>query len=370
MDTNPNPESGQYLSIKEACALLKVSRPTFNKIRKEKMLRQFWFGKRCRFLREDLVKIGAATPVKSIAPDTRLNLNSFSDLPPSTLLAAPHVFDFRRIRQFDSHGLLALFCAIADDVRLGNTVTLELEDNFVCNGMKDLGFFQELERKCGDKVQYDRTILKTNYSEFQYPLSLTNVRLRKGEAPVLEKLIKLIRAQGFSDAIGGYIGWIYGELVDNAITHLTYSSDVADCYLLAQRFKNREGTTESITISIADVGPGIHGTLKNNPKYSALSDRDAFLTAFKPNVSSWGDEHKRGKGLTDILSIAMGNKAVIRAESGPNVWLGDFRDGSHIVRQDSALPRGTRVSLVLIDHEFETKTYEEATAQIDALLKQ
>lgn len=370
MDTNPKPESGQYLSIKEACELLKVSRPTFDKIRKEKGLRQCWFGKRPRFLREDITNMGTATPVSKIAPDTRLNLDAFSNLAPSALISAPHTFDFRRIRQFDSHGLLTLFCAIVGEVQLGHAVHLELGDNFICNGMKDLGFFQELERKCGDKVMFDRSVLRTNYSEFQYPLALTNVRFRKGEAPILDKLIKLIRAQGFSDAIGGYIGWIYGELVDNSITHLTHSSDVADCYLLAQRFRFREGGSECITISIADVGPGIHSTLKKNPKYSGLSDRDAFLTAFKPNVSSWGDEYKRGKGLTDILSIAMGNKAVIRAESGEHIWHGDFRDGKHVIRQNAALPRGTRVSLVLIDHDFETKTYDEASAQIDALLKQ
>jgi hypothetical protein len=369
MSPNEKPELGQYLSITEACTLLRISRPTFNKIRKEKMLRQFWFGKRPRFLKEDIIKMGAATPVKKIAPDTRLNLDAFTELSPAAICEEPHRFDLRRIRQFDSHGLLTLLCAIIDDVRLGHTVQLDLEDSFVCNGLRDLGFFQELERRCGDKVVFDKSILRTNYSEFQYPLPLTNVQFRKGEAPILEKLIKLIKEQGFSDAIGGYIGWIYGELVDNSITHLTQSSDVADCYLLAQRFKFREGGSECITISIADVGPGIHGTLKKNPKYAQLSDRDAFLTAFKPHVSSWGDEYKRGKGLTDILSIAMGNKAVIRAESGQNVWRGDFRDSDHSIRQDDKLPRGTRVSLVLIDHKFETKTYQEASAQIDELIK-
>lgn len=361
-------ESGQYLSIKEACELLKISRPTFDKIRKEKLLRHIYFGKRPRFLKEDILNLGTATPVRQIAPDTRLNLDVFSTIAPAALLIEAHTFDFRKIRQFDSHGLLCLFCAIADQVRLGHTVRLEVEDNFVCNGMRDLGFFQELERKCGDKILWDKAALRTNYSEFKYPLPLTNIQLRKGEEPVLEKLIKLIRRQGFSEAMGGYIGWIYGELVDNAITHLTHSSDVTDCYLLAQRFRFREGGSECMTISIADVGPGIHGTLKKNPKYSGLSDRDAFLTAFKPNVSSWGDEYRRGKGLTDILSIAMGNKSVWRAESGEHVWLGDFRDAKDEVRSDTALPRGTRISLVLIDHEFETRSPEDAAKQIDALL--
>lgn len=314
------------------------------------------------------MNIGAATPVSRIAADTRLNLDVFSNVAPSAILSAPHTFDLRKIRQFDSHGLLNLFCAIVENAAGGNPVRLELDDNFVCNGMKDLGFFQELERKCGDTVSWDKTVLRTNYSEFQYPLPLTNVRFRKGETPILEKLIRLIRQQGFSEAIGGYIGWIYGELVDNAITHLTQTSDVADCYLLAQRFRFRQGGSEAITISIADVGPGIHGTLKKNPKYASLSDRDAFLMAFKPNVSSWGDEYKRGKGLTDILSIGMGNRSVFRAESGGHVWHGDFRDDRHAVLHDTALPRGTRVSLVLIDHEFETKSYSDVSTQIDRLL--
>src|SRR5438105_2937490 len=103
MDSSNPLEPGQYLTIKEACVLLKISRPTFDKIRKEKRLRQFWFGTHPRFLREDIIRMVAAMPVNKIAPDVRLNLDAFSELAPNALLSGEHVFDFRRIRQFDSH---------------------------------------------------------------------------------------------------------------------------------------------------------------------------------------------------------------------------------------------------------------------------
>lgn len=359
----------KYLTIKEACEFLKISRPTFDKIRKEHKLRQFWFRKRPRFLMEDIVRIGKPTPVANITPDPRVDLYVFPSGIAADLITTPHTYDLGKIRQYDPHGLLTLFSSIADETDKGHTVTLLVEDNFICNHLKELGFFQELEKKCGaEKIVWDREALKTSHTDFKYPVPLTNVRLRKEEAPYLERLIKLLRTQGFSEAFGGYVGWIYGELADNATTHLMQSSAVSDCHLLAQRFKFNSGPSECVIISIADIGPGIHGTLKRNPKYSNLSDKHAFLTAFKPNVSSWGDEHKRGKGLTDILTIAMGNKSYLRAESGQHVWTVDFRTGKNRLNVDPRLPSGTRISLVLIDHEFERKSYLEAEQFIDAAL--
>ena len=363
--------NNKYLTIQEACELLRVSRPTFNKIRKQRRLREFVFGKRRRFLREDIVSIGEPTPVTRLAPDKRLDLTVFRPETPAALISAPDTFDLRRIRQFDPHGVLTLFCAAVDHAERGHEVRFELEDDFICNHLRALGFFQELEKKCGDRIVWDKSRLRTDYTDFKYPIPLTNIRLQKEEAPIVSRLIGLLRAQGFSEGIGGYIGWIFGELVDNATTHLVHSGELSvpsDCYLLAQRFKFATGDSECIIIGVADVGPGIHATLKRNQKYSTLSDGRAFLTAFKPNVSSWADEYGRGKGLTDILTIAMGNKSVLRAESGENVWSADFRDGAHQLRSDGHLPKGTRFSLVLIDHEFEIKSNADAEKQINELL--
>lgn len=195
--------------------------------------------------------------------------------------------------------------------------------------------------------------------------------------PIVEKIIGLLRAQGFSNSIGGYIGWIMGELVDNVMTHLVQSGMPGDCYLLAQRYRFASFPSECLIIGVADLGPGIHTTLKENPKYKNLTDLQAFLTAFKPKVSSWADEYNRGKGLTDILGIAMGNQSVLRARSGTMEFQIDFRQKKAEIGQNIQLAkcgrflensRGTLFGVVLIDRDFEIKSKMEASQFIDWML--
>ncbi|MBI4370911.1 MAG: helix-turn-helix domain-containing protein [Elusimicrobia bacterium] len=367
-------KSRKYLTIKEACALLKISRPTFDKIRKTLKLREFSFGARPRFLHEDIQSIldaGTGKPIcaAKIESAAKVDLTVFSPSIAADVLSDGTTFDLRKIRRFDPHGVLGLFCSIVGKVNAGNVVNMIVEDGFICNHLRGLGFFAELEKKCGDKIAWDKTALRTDYTDIQYPIPLTNVRFQKDEAPVVAGLVQMLRGQGFSETIGGYIGWIYGELADNATTHLTRSDDAADSYLLAQRYRFIQSKQDCIIISIADAGPGIHATLKKNPKHSALSDREAFLIAFKPGISSWGDEYNRGRGLTDVLTIAMGNESIIRAESGGNVWHGDFKKNDHRISFNERLPKGTRVSLVLIDHAFDAKTRDDAAAFIDGLAR-
>lgn len=116
------------------------------------------------------------------------------------------------------------------------------------------------------------------------------------------------------------------------------------------------------------MGPGIHATLRKNPKYATLTEAQAFLTAFKPKVSSWPDEYGRGKGLTDILGIAMGNQAVLRVESGNMDLRVDFRTYDMKFGSSSTNVSGTRFALVLIDHEFTIKSKADVSQFIDQRL--
>ena len=93
-----------------------------------------------------------------------------------------------------------------------------------------------------------------------------------------------------------------------------------------------------------------------------------FSVAFKPNVSCWADEYGRGKGLTDILAIAMGNQSILRAESGPNALYADFKTAVCRVELKERNAGGTRFCLVLIDHAFRLKTKEQASEFIDSLM--
>lgn len=363
--------SSPYLTIEEACAFLGISRPTFNKIRKQRRLKEFLVGKRARFLREDIEGITRPVPVSQIPPDRRIDLTIFSESRASELEVEPNTFDLRKVRSFDPRGVLDVFCTCVHRARQGHAIRLLVEDNFVCNHLRSLGFFLQLQKAAAGAAHWEADLLRTDYEDVRYPIGLAGIAMSKEEAPVLDRLIRLLREQGFSEASGGYIGWIYGELIDNATTHLVHSGELSanpDCYLLAQRFKFAGGRSDCLIIGVADVGPGIHATLKRNPKYSQLSDTAALLTAFKANASSWPDEYNRGKGLTDILSIAMGNKSVFRAESGCHNFYTDFRGTGTRVSYDEKAPAGTRVSLVLIDHAFEVKETREVGDYIDRIL--
>ena len=120
-----------------------------------------------------------------------------------------------------------------------------------------------------------------------------------------------------------------------------------------------------LVIGLGDRGLGIPNTLKANPKYSSLSDRQALLTAFLPYVSGWGDEYKRGKGLTDVVKILAGNRGHMRVESGGLALQMDFRSEAKI-EFVSPMTRscGTRYSLVLEDQGFREVSRSEAASYI------
>lgn len=368
-----NSKEKPYISIKEACEILQVSRPTFNKIRKKKKFIEISnIGRRSRFLRTEIEKLAETTKKTFTTPLTadqkKIDLTVFSEDEISSIKTSKTVFDFRRIRMFDPFGVLSLFNAILQLANVGRKIHLELEDNFICNHLKNLGFFEMLKRENEKNIIYDSTILKTNYDDYFYPIGLTKISMRKQEVPAVEKIINLLRAQGFSDSIGGYIGWIMGELVDNAMTHLVYNEFPSNCYLLAQRYKYKHFPSECLIIGVADLGPGIQATLKKNPKYKDLTDEQAFLMAFKPKVSSWSDEYNRGKGLTDILGIAMGNQSVLRVKSGTMEFQTDFRNQTTRLDQSPISTSGTLFALVLIDKDFEMKNKLDVSEFIDGRL--
>jgi hypothetical protein len=88
-----------------------------------------------------------------------------------------------------------------------------------------------------------------------------------------------------------------------------------------------------------------------------MSDVEAFLSAFRHKFSSWPDEAKRGKGLTDMISIAIGNNSIFRASSGESDFLFNFyssKDSVNILKNEPALlaSKGTKFGFVLVDKDF------------------
>jgi len=358
------------LSIQQAVALLKVSRPTFNRIRKDQNLPEVFVGKRPRFRKGDILRIlhggydlnaaSAATPTPATTlPQARFEV--FSDKTIQSIEIKPNVFDLRNIELLDPYGVLSLLTTIIAKGRDGSKIKLLVDDAISCKYLHSINFFDEVGRFCKN-LEWDRAALATvNYINPETLLPIIPIRMKGSERPIAEKLNLLLRQQGFSAAVGQYISWILGELADNALTHSSQLQGDRICYVLATRFIS--DSSNCVIVGIADTGIGIQTSLKVKSEYKKLSDARALLEAFRPNVSSWAKEFGRGKGLTDVVKIAKGNNAYFIVASNNLAFLMDFRENRnpHIEKRVpiSTAP-GTRYGLVLIDTTFKSIPRNEA----------
>lgn len=348
------------LTIDEAAELIGVSRPTFAKMREQWGLSEIAVGRRVRFLRSEiLAKLkGEHLPVSDHSCPASFNIFSKSSI--ETVKLDEVTFDLRGLNDIDPYGVLSLFSEILAVSKSHPTIHLVVEDNYVCKYFQSIGFFYELERTCGEKIKWNRNALqgaKMEDASTLFPITL--IRFKGGERILGERLNAALIKQGLSEEIGQYLTWMLGELADNSLTHSKQIVSERACYIFAKRSLLDE--RQCVILGIADTGVGISHSLKSNLRYRLLDDKTALLTAFRPRVSSWDDHFKRGKGLTDILKIAMGNASVLRADSGDSGFFFDFRDQTRQVRVTPPLTKvaGTRFGLVLIDSHFQPKERDE-----------
>lgn len=362
----------ELLTISAAAKFLSISRPTFNKIRSEKKIPEIRVGKRLKFRKKDLIGFLNSSQEQVVIPPQAyfkdVSLDIFSKKGVNILEVRKNIFDLRNIKQLDPYGLMSLLTTIIAKSRNGEKIQLIVEDNYSCRYLQYVNFFSEIERECGGNVIWDRSLLqRLQFIDTDLLLPIISIRNPGGERKVAEELIKLLKKQGFSEEIGGYIGWILGELADNTFQHSHAIPSERICFILARRFLL--GNSNCIIVGIADLGLGIHSTLKSNTKYASLKDARALIEAFKPHVSSWDDSYGRGKGLTDVVKIAMGNNSYFRVSSGGNGFFMDFRNkNAPKIERMKPLTEisGTRYGLVLIDTNF----FDLSRKKIDNFLKE
>lgn len=344
------------LSIARACELLGVSRPTFNEYRKRFRFKEVREGRRVFFFRTDVF---SKTPPKAVMSDKSLIV--VNDCTVDELLVDDAVFDLRGIHLIDPHGVMSLLCSVLGRAQEGKSVRLLVDDSFNTRRLHSLGFFHELERDAALDISWDKSqVVTSGASDPDVFLPIQYIRHRGGERRVAENLIRMLIKHGFSEEIGGSIGWIFGELSDNALTH-----SKGPCYLMCERFiTEKKDDLNYLVIAIADMGVGIHNSLRTNERYSRLDDKTALLTAFKSNVTCWDDEHKRGKGLTDVVKISLGNKSYFRVESTGLGFVLPWEKKAFNVRPMCAVS-GTRYTIVLTDDAFAHVSREIADAHVD-----
>ncbi len=352
--------SADKISIANACELLGVSRPTFDAYRKRFKLKEIKAGRQVFFFRlEILSKITPKTSPASVPLIITKNRTV------SEILVADTIFDLRKISKIDPHGVISLLCSVLAKAEEGKSVRLLVEDSFKIQKLHSLGFFHELERKYPGVISWDKskvTGLRTMDPDTFLPIQY--IGYKGGERKSAEDLVRLLIKHGFSEEIGARIGWIFGELADNALTH-----SKGPCYLMCQRYiTEKNENLNYLVIAVADMGMGIPGSLRTNPKYSHLDDNAALLTAFKSGITSWADDCGRGKGLTDVIKISFGNESYFRVESGDMGFSIPWDKNAGSNRPMCSVP-GTRYSIVLTDSTFDDVRTENADAYIENLLK-
>ena len=364
--TSPPEREPILLSVTEAAKLLGISIPTFRSLRNDPSIRrlEIKIGKRIKFSKQALIDHIAGLGDESVPweiPTGQLAI--VSTRRHIQLEVEEGLFDLRGIEYVDPYGTLSLLAHLIGRSRDQKETKLLHASTNACKKLKHVGFFNYLD-EFAPMVEWDRTILE---GEKYFPpdslLPITLLQRTGEERRAVERLNTLFVQQGFSAEIGGYTGWLLGELADNSMTHGGRSISDGICFIQAQRYTIGENS-KCVVIGIADLGQGIHNSLRSNPKHATMSDIEATLSAFRSKYSAWGDEYNRGKGLSDILSIAMGNKSLLRASTGDVDIELDFQvhNKHKIVRVTPPLfkTKGTRFGFLYIDHEFKKKTREEA----------
>jgi hypothetical protein len=351
--------NAEYISIADACTLLDVSRPTFDSYRKKHGIKDYRKKGRVFFRTVDILE-RLYLPQELTAP--KLSFTVVDDFNVEAAEVAPGVFDIRRIGTIDPYGAICLLCCLMGQIRRGGDVFLLVGRNTASFNLQSMNFFHELKRSHAEHVHYDAALLEdVSPDQAGIIIPLHFIGYKGGEKRILDEIYAGLRRQGFSEDLCAALGWTLGELADNTATH----AGGVPCYFMLSSMIGR-GPSKFLTLTIGDVGEGIPSTLKTNARYHDMSDYVALINAFKSDVSSWSDEHKRGKGLNDLLGVAKGNGAWVRAESNRQGVLFDFQGKTDRIDHDTAgtLEQGTRFCMVLIDDAFEYVS----KATIDSIL--
>lgn len=334
----------------DAAKFVGLSRPTFNHRREVLKFTEQRKGAKTLIPKSELLSLYA----KEIMPGSATNLVVTEDNVLGPLFVDEHTLDLRKINVIDAYGIISLVTASASILETGQPLFLILSDSLATRVLAGAGYFSELKRRFKSSVHWNEDGFPNEQKGNKPFLSLHYIGFKGQERKLLDDLVPLLMKQGFTVDLIGYIGWVMGELADNALTHAQ-----GPCYMLMGQFGQANTYLE---VAIGDTGRGIHGSLKQKAKYAQLTDRAAFLKAFQSRVTCWPDDPQidRGKGLSDLLTIAMGNGSILRVDSNDLGISFNFVNGQQELQQTKSAndKSGTRFCLLLINDKFEQVTRE------------
>lgn len=353
--------SDGLLSIQEAASFLRVSRPTINARREQYGFKEIKDGKSTLLQKKDLLSL--YTKEHFVLPSLNLVVTENDKI--DDLFIDSNSLDLRKINLIDAYGAISLIVASIQILEKENFLHLILSDTSAISTLCLMDYFKELQRRFAGRIFWNDDAFPPNPSSkgLKVFFPIKYIAYRGQETKYLSDLGKLLVEQGFDENTGGYLEWIIGELADNALTHAQ-----GPCYILVGQFSKDNSYME---VAIGDTGKGVYGSLKENKKYSHLTDEQAFVKAFESNVSCWPDDKPRGKGLSDLLSLSMGSGSIVRVDSKNKGLLFNFSNGQKELQIKTPMVSlgGARFCWVLINNNFKQSSRLDVDRFIEMELK-
>lgn len=158
-------------------------------------------------------------------------------------------------------GSLCLLIHLIERSRRGFATNLIVDDRAICKELRFIGFFDQLET-FAPLVTWNKALMgMSNFISAETILPITVIKRKGEERRVVEKLLEIFLQHGISTSIGGYLGWMLGELGDNCLTHSRPALSDRVCIMQAQRYSLGENAN-CVIVAIADLDEGIHTILK------------------------------------------------------------------------------------------------------------
>jgi excisionase family DNA binding protein len=352
---------GDLIGVSEACELLNISRTTLVQYRKKYEIPSIKVRRALKFSKVEVLQklFTVLNP-----PPGKVAFTIYSDSNIESLKIDDSSYDLRMIDMIDGHGAISLICHLISEMNKGKNIHLLFDSTNIF--LKSMGFFSALRMYLNKKIFWDdklyESIESINYEFIKLPIRKLGVV--GAHTKLADALTVSLSEQGYSGDICSYIGWAMGELADNSATHakthpsFTYFEEFAE----DRRF---------LQLTIGDTGIGIAESLRSNVRYKNLDNNRALIMAFKPYVSGRADEEKRGKGLTDVLQIAMECGSNLRVESSGVGYIYAFNEGVDNFRTCSPIYKdtGTIISILFIDGQFGSVERADVDNYIDNCLE-
>ena len=353
---------GDLITVSEACDLLNISRTTLSIYRKKYSVSNIKIKREVKFSKtEILYKLYS----KLNLPGQKVNLSLHTNTEFEAFRIDDTSYDLRKIEAPDGHGAISLLCHLVSEINKGKNIHLLINESN--SFLKSMNFFGELKRHLNSNVFWNEDVFN-NMANINHE-SIIKLPIRRlgvvgAQTSIVDDLTVGLKKQGYSNDICSYIGWAMGELADTSETH----SKIHPSFVYFEQFGEDK---RFLQFTIGDAGVGIPESLRKNEHYKSLNNKEAVLTSFKPYVSGRPDEEERGKGLTDVLMIAMECGSRLLVESNGVGFSFSFDSGLDNFEVVSPLYKddGTVISILFIDGNFDSLERDDVKTYIDSCLE-